>query len=553
MTDLFLTVLNMSITASYVIAGIVAVRLFYRRLPKLFAYALWLPVWIRLTLPVSFTSAFSLLGLLGLESSSDTGRLKFTGITGLSHPPADLSGTAELPAAGPFLSKAVPDPLPKAVLAPFPEAAHPLSPWMHVLPAASCLWLIGCVILLGAGAVSYIRINRQVRTAVRIPGYDNVYETDRIDGPFILGWLHPKIYVPVGVPLEELSLILAHERTHINRRDYLLKPAAYAVLAVHWFNPLVWFAFFRMSRDMEMACDESVLRQLGSGVKTAYSKSLLSFASRGSRWNPSGPPAFGTSQAKSRIQNVLKYRKPRFAAAASAYVLTIVCTAGFLANPGVTTEAHLAVLGDYSGPVKLTSPYGIIQVPGDQLKSLLDTANWKPATGRPNPSVSADMILPLPGNEQVELRLYRTEPASAELVDLQGGGSTFYVVPEKNYQQIERYTMASVWADALITRDGEPRYHMMSQAAITKFAQEQSSRSGENWNYNIGVSSPWAVGYEISLEGDAALITYQTRTSEPAEFRTVEGIVFGVENGRAVVADYETLKEAEPVKPSLLE
>lgn len=551
MTDLFLTVLNMSITASYVIAGIVAVRLFYRRLPKLFAYALWLPVWIRLTLPVSFTSAFSLLGLLGFESSSDTGRLKFTGITGLSDSSADLSGTAELPATGPYLSEAVPDPLPKAVLAPFPEAVHPLSPWLQVLPAASYLWLFGCVILLGAGAASYIRINRRVRTAVRIPGHDNVYETDRIDGPFILGWLRPKIYVPVGVPLEELSLILAHERTHINRRDYLLKPAAYAVLAVHWFNPLVWFAFFRMSRDMEMACDESVLRQLGSGVKTAYSKSLLSFASRGSRWNPGGPPAFGTSQAKSRIQNVLKYRKPRFAAAASACVLTIVCTGGFLSNPGVTMGADLSVLGDYSRPVKLTSPYGKIQVPGDQLKSLLDTAKWKTASGRPNRSVSADMILT--GSEQAELRLYRTAPASAEIVDQKGGSSTFYLVPEKDYQQIERYAMASVWADALITRDGKPRYYMMSPAAKNKFVQEQISRSGENWNYVIGVSSPWAVGYEISLEGDAALITYQTRTSEPAEYRTVEGIVFGVENGRAVVADYETLEEAEPFNPSLLE
>lgn len=233
----------MSITASYVIAGIVAVRLFYRRLPKLFAYGLWLPVWIRLTLPVSFTSAFSLLGLLGLESSSDTGRLEFTGITGLSHPSADLSGTAERPDAGPLLPEAVSALSPEAVTALLPEPAHPLSPWAHVLPAASYIWLFGCVILLVAGAASYIRICRRVRTAVRIPGHDNVYETDSYDGPFILGWLHPKIYVPVGVPLEELSLILAHERTHINRRDYLLKPAAYAVLAVHRFNPLVWFFF----------------------------------------------------------------------------------------------------------------------------------------------------------------------------------------------------------------------------------------------------------------------------------------------------------------------
>ncbi|UZN01087.1 M56 family metallopeptidase [Lysinibacillus sp. MHQ-1] len=140
----------------------------------------------------------------------------------------------------------------------------------------SLIWITGIVILLLFSILSYLKILVKVRTATLVK--DNIYETDQIDTPFVCGFLKPKIYIPIGMSDHELSYILLHEKIHIMRRDYLIKPFAFMLLIIHWFNPLMWLSYALMSKDMEMSCDESVVNKMGHQIKGSYSTSLLTLS-----------------------------------------------------------------------------------------------------------------------------------------------------------------------------------------------------------------------------------------------------------------------------------
>nr|WP_244281014.1 M56 family metallopeptidase [Paenibacillus jilunlii] len=184
-----------------------------------------------------------------------------------------------------------------------------------------------------------------------------------------------------------------------------MKLLAFLVLVVHWFNPLMWMSFVLMSKDMEMSCDESVLRKLGNGAKAGYSHSLLAFSVKRGRVLSGSPLAFGHNSIHARIKNVLSYKQPKVGLVAAASIVSLLFMVGFMANPAGKMERSV-----------------------DQVNKL-----------------------------------------------------------------------ASVWADALVSRDGQPRYEMMSPAMKEQFKQEQAARRGENWNYSIGVSSPWVADYAIRI------------------------------------------------------
>lgn len=328
---MFTTVLNMSITASFIALGVILVRLMLRKMPKIFSYALWSAVFIRLVFPVSFTSIFSLLTVIKPATQQTTGAIAYVPYNmGLMQTPGIDIGVNGI-------NKAVNSSLPQAVQT---ASVNPMQIAMAILSIA---WVVGVALLILYSVISYLKVINNVKTSTLVR--DNIFETDRIVTPFVCGFIKPKIYIPTDISQNELPYILAHEKVHIKRLDYLIKPFAFLVLSVHWFNPLMWLSFYLMSKDLEMSCDESVLKRFGDETRVNYSQSLLALAT-GKRQLISGSPlAFGESNTKARIKNVLSYKKPPFWVVVVALIITFALVILFTANP----KNELLETGVYSG------------------------------------------------------------------------------------------------------------------------------------------------------------------------------------------------------------
>lgn len=327
MEAIFLRILNMSITAGYVILALLLIRFFLKRAPKKYSYLLWSAVLFRLICPVSFSSVFSIfqMKLFDMTAAGNGSG------AALNYVPADIGYmqtpkvTSGIPAMNTILSGSLPAPAPYA-------SVNPLQLWILL---GSILWSAGIAVFLILNLISYIRLTRRMATAVRLK--NNIYESDKIRSPFILGFLSPRIYIPFGLNEQECRYILCHENYHLKRKDHLVKLLSFFLLAIHWFNPLVWLAYVLMSRDMEMSCDEKVLSDIGTDISCEYSTSLLSFATN-RRLLSASPLAFGETGVRERIKNVLHFKKPSKRAIALAITLCIASIAACAANPMQTTE-----------------------------------------------------------------------------------------------------------------------------------------------------------------------------------------------------------------------
>lgn len=319
MTDLFLTILNMNITASYIALAVIIIRIPLKKLPKIFSYVLWLPVWVRLIFPFSFQSSLSILSFFKPNVETNTGVIEFipNQIGVMEKPSIDVGINS--------INDVVNTSLPPAA----PMAS--VNPIQIIIEAATIIWLVGIAILLAYSFFSYLKVLDNVQTVILVK--ENIFETDRITTPFVYGFIHPKIYIPAGLNENELSYILAHEQTHIRRLDYLVKPIAFFVLILHWFNPIIWLSFALMSKDMEMSCDESVIKKMGNNVKGSYASSLLSLSAKRSGLLSINPLAFGESHIKSRIKNILTYKNPAFWVVVIAVTVTVALIVSFTANP----------------------------------------------------------------------------------------------------------------------------------------------------------------------------------------------------------------------------
>lgn len=308
MDKVFLSILNMSLTASFVIVVVCLARVFLRRAPKVISYALWAVVLFNLVCPLKFESAFSLIPFKAQAIPTD--------ITTQAVPRIN-SGIAIVDNA---VSGALP--VPDAALG---TSVNPLQVWTAI---GAYAWIVGVVLLLIYTVIAYARLKHRVSLAVRVEG--NIYETDRIDSPFVLGLIRPRIYIPTGMGIAPYAQIIEHERTHIKRRDYLVSILTFTALALHWFNPLVWVAYTLMLRDMEGSCDEAVLRHSGMDIRRDYSSALLNF-SRGKQ-SLSLPPAFGEQNVKVRIKNVLKIKKTSTVTIITATILALAVFVGCAVN-----------------------------------------------------------------------------------------------------------------------------------------------------------------------------------------------------------------------------
>ena len=338
MDKLFIEILNLSIAGSWMILAVLLLRLILKRAPKAIVCALWLLVGLRLLLPFSIESALSLIPSRQTVSVAiaEPGTLPPVRVSDQSSPAEDgsyaLPSQAEVIDSGlPALDRAL-NPVINESLA--PEMGASVDPLQALTAASGWLWLLGCLGLLAYGALSFLRLKLRLREAVLAgPG---VREGAMVDSPFVLGIFRPVIYLPLGLSERDREMVLSHERAHLKRRDNWIKPLAFILLAVHWFNPLVWISYVLLCRDIESACDQRVLRDMGREERRAYSAALLNCSVR-PRMISACPLAFGELSVKGRIKSVLNYKKPGFWISLAALAACAVVAVCFLTDP-VTEE-----------------------------------------------------------------------------------------------------------------------------------------------------------------------------------------------------------------------
>lgn len=334
LSQIFLTFLYKNMTVNVVIIAVLLARLLLRKMPKKYSYILWSIVGIRMIFDLPFATNISVFNLFrGFAKRSSTMGTMLTG----SHK-TNLQGATDalntIGTTGTSTAHASRNTTVGAM-------THTLTTSQMVLGILGLLWLIVVALFVAYGIYSYVKCRLLVRTAViahdiipdthKKKGIVSVWECDRIPSPFVLGLIRPRIYIPFRMPKQEQAYILAHEQCHIRRLDPLWKLIAFLLLAVYWWNPLVWCAFFYMVRDMEMSCDEAVIEQFGNEIKQGYSNSLLSFAMERHPYS-FAPIAFGEGDAGRRIKNVLNFKKPHTWVAILVIVLLVVVCVSCLTN-----------------------------------------------------------------------------------------------------------------------------------------------------------------------------------------------------------------------------
>lgn len=317
MAAVFLKLLNLSISASWLVLAVLVLRLVSKRSPKWMNVLLWGMVALRLMLPFSIESALSLIP--SAETLSPE-------VVRFDPAPTITSGVE-------FIDNAVNPSLSESFAAAPLASVNPLYVWTYL---AGWVWLIGLGAMLLYALVSYLRLRRRVSVSLCVR--ENIYLCDAISSPFILGVVKPRIYLPSGLDEVQRQNVLSHERAHLARRDHWWKPLGFALLAVYWFNPVLWLAYALLCRDIELACDERVIRTMDESAVKTYSTVLLA-CSIPRKAVITCPLAFGEVGVKERVRNALHYKKPAFWIVVASAVVCIVVAVCFLTNPPTDTDA----------------------------------------------------------------------------------------------------------------------------------------------------------------------------------------------------------------------
>ena len=315
MTELFLDIVNMSISAGWLVLAVLALRLILKKAPKWVNVLLWGIVAVRLICPFSIESALSLI------PSKET-----------ISPEIMMDWTPEISTGIESLDQVV-NPVISTSFAPNPgTSANPLQ---ILIPVAANLWLLGVLILLAYTAISYLTLRLKLRTAVILR--DNIFQCETVSSPFVLGILKPRIYLPYSMDGNNLNHVVAHEQAHIKRKDHWWKPLGFLLLTVYWFNPLMWLAYILLCRDIELACDEKVIAELGNEQRADYTQALVT-CSVNRRMIAACPLAFGEVDVKEREKTVMNYKKPAFWIVVVAVIACVVVAVCFLTDPETNPE-----------------------------------------------------------------------------------------------------------------------------------------------------------------------------------------------------------------------
>ena len=412
MAAILTQVLNMSMTGSFVILLVMLARLILKRAPKIFSYALWSVVLFRLLCPVAFTAPVSVLDMVEPvtnETSNNTSTVSYI--------PATVNTQADFIAVQP-------DEQPVQT-----ETANEPEEQLHMTPmhAAALAWAVGTVGMMLYSVVQFLRLRSKLIGAMHLNR--NIYFADHIDTAFVGGLLQPRIYLPSSVPSNERYYILAHELHHIRRCDHIIKLLAYLALCIHWFNPLVWIAFVLSGKDMEMSCDEAVIKRLGTNIRADYSASLLRLATH--KKILSGMPlAFGEGDTKDRVLNMAKWKKPAKWLVAICIAICLIVVAVCAFNPEKEIPIEELTRHTSEGPVDTAIGDLCFTYPGSLTSEQRDVDNW---------------------NEEDRTRSRRDLPTRRQynhfFIDngVDFGGVVDFIVPESHQINLEEMNLPVDW------------------------------------------------------------------------------------------------------------
>ena len=444
--QLFVGSLNLAVAASWLIAALLLLRPLLKRLaPKWVLCALWALVAVRLVCPVALQSDLSVYRLAGdaVQSSGQVTYFQDTGFCGdvRYRPTTLLPGvSAETPSTP---DNTVPDTTTTADAIPRPQT--PARSVDMNLP--SILWAVGIYVMLVLALAGYLSLREDVAASIPLEG--NVYLCDTIKSPFILGVFRPRIYLTSGMDEASRVCVLRHEKAHLRRGDHLWKPLGFLLLAVYWYNPLVWAAYILFCRDMELACDERVIRDMAAEERAAYSQALLD-CSRGRHWVAACPLAFGDVGVKTRVKAVLWYKKPAFWAVLAAVVVCAVVAVCFLTNPkGTENEEsdqspasyqNVALVAYQTDTVTLTGYAGDVETTsGSTLGKLLSNADWTfLREGRADDGTDEDYTILAQVNDDTALRFYAAAPGESTVKITAGDESRWYNMGEMGCADVRR-------------------------------------------------------------------------------------------------------------------
>ncbi len=309
MASVFMKIVNMSISATWLVFAVLLIRLLLKKVPKWINVILWGIVGLRMIMPFSIESVFSLIpSSETISKAPNAPRPHFeSGVTVVDNRVNDyLQGHY------------------------YEGVSKPTGHFLDITNIFTIIWIVGVVVLLAYTVISYLRVKEKVRTAVLMR--ENIFRSDMVVSPFVFGLIKPKIYLPFHMNEKDMELVIAHEQSHVYRKDYLWKPLGFLLLAIHWFNPIMWLGYVLLCRDIELACDEKVIREFDVEQKADYSQALLS-CSVNRRMVTACPLAFGETSVQKRVSAVLNYRKPAFWLVALAIIISSVIAACFLTNP----------------------------------------------------------------------------------------------------------------------------------------------------------------------------------------------------------------------------
>ena len=310
MNELFLKIINMSISASWLVLAVLLLRFVLKKAPKWVNVLLWGIVAVRLAFPFSIESALSLI------PSAET----IPPNIGMNTTPTINSGINAINnAVNPIISQSN-----------TPMAGASVNPLQITIGIFEYIWIFGMIALALYTSISYWRLHRKVDTAVRYK--DNIFQSENVKSPFVLGIIKPRIYLPFNMNGQDLEHVVAHEQAHIHRKDHWWKPLGFLLLTIHWFNPLMWLAYVLLCRDIELACDEKVIKELGNEQRADYMQALVA-CSVNRRMIAACPLAFGEVGVKERVKSVMNYKKPAFWVIILAVIACVIVAVCFLTNP----------------------------------------------------------------------------------------------------------------------------------------------------------------------------------------------------------------------------
>lgn len=320
----------MSISASWLVLAVLILRLVLKKAPKWVNVLLWGIVAVRIICPFSIESTLSLIPsaeTIPANIEMDTAPAIDSGINAINN------------LINPIISDSfTPEPT---------ASANTLQIW---IPLASILWITGILVMLLYTAISYWRMHRKINTAVLYK--ENLFQSENVSSPFVLGIIKPRIYLPFKPEMQEMEYVVAHEQAHIRRKDHWWKPLGFLLLTIHWFNPLIWLAYALLCRDIELACDESVIKELSNEQRAQYTQALVTCSvNRG--MIAACPLAFGELGVKDRVKSVMNYKKPTIWIIILAVISCVVVAVCFLTNP-VDNEPDLSFL-NYKNAISIVA------------------------------------------------------------------------------------------------------------------------------------------------------------------------------------------------------